>query len=81
MPFLSFAGDKEIQMINLLPIVGIVLLLLCLLGFSRSYRFGGLIYIVLAIGVALLVFWLFIRFGKRRESESEAGREAGGEEG
>jgi len=60
------AGEKEINMINILLIIGIILLVLWLLGLVSSYTLGGFVYVALVIGIILVVVWLVLRFGRRR---------------
>lgn len=59
-------GEKEVNMINLLLIIGIILLVLWLVGLVSSYTLGGFIYVALVIGLILVVVWLVLRFSRRR---------------
>jgi Flp pilus assembly protein TadB len=57
---------KEVQMINLLLIIGIVLVVLWLLGIVTSTTLGGFVYVALVIGIILVVIWLVTRSRGRR---------------
>jgi Flp pilus assembly protein TadB len=57
---------KEVQMINLLLIIGIVLVVLWLLGIVTSTTLGGFVYVALVIGLILVVIWLVTRSRGRR---------------
>jgi hypothetical protein len=48
-------------MLRLLLIIGIILLVLWVLGFSIGFLTGPLLWILLVIGIILLVLWLVPR--------------------
>jgi len=48
-------------MLSLLLIVGIILFVLWLLGFSLGFLTGPLLWILLVIGIILLIIWLVPR--------------------
>ena len=62
----SYGRGKEISMLNILLIIGIILLVLWLLGLVTSTTLGGFVYVALVIGLILVVVWLVMRYGRRR---------------
>ena len=62
----SYGRGKEIGMLNILLIIGIILLVLWVLGLVASTTLGGFVYVALVIGLILVVAWLVMRYGRRR---------------
>lgn len=62
----SYFTNKEVDMVNVLLVIGIVLLVLWLLGFITSFSLGGYIHIVLVIAVIMLVVWAVGSLMRRR---------------
>ena len=58
---------KEVNMLNLLVIIGAILLILWLLGFLITPFMGGLIHVLLVIGIILLIIWLVQQVRIRKE--------------
>ena len=53
--------QKEVNMLRLLLIIGIILLIVWLLGFLITPFMGGLIHILLVIAIICLIIWLVQR--------------------
>jgi len=53
-------------MLSLLLVIGIILLILWVLGFSIGFLTGPLLWILLIIGIILLISWLVPRVRSRR---------------
>jgi Ca2+/Na+ antiporter len=56
---------KEVSMLTLLLVIGIILLLLWVLGFSIGFLTGPILWILLIIAIILLIFWLVPRVRRR----------------
>jgi len=52
-------------MLSLLMIIGIILLILWILGFSLHFLAGPLLWIILVIGIIFLIIWLVPRVRSR----------------
>jgi Family of unknown function (DUF5670) len=48
-------------MLSLLLIIGIILFILWILGFSVGFLAGPILWIILVVAVILVVIWLFQR--------------------
>jgi hypothetical protein len=53
-------------MLSLLLVIGIILLVLWVLGFSIGFLTGPILWILLVIGIIMLIFWLMPRVRNRR---------------
>ena len=53
--------QKEVNMLTLLLVIGIVLLILWLLGFSIGFLAGPILWIILVVAIILVIIWLVRR--------------------
>jgi Family of unknown function (DUF5670) len=53
-------------MLTLLLVIGIVLFILWLLGFSIGFLTGPILWILLVIGIILVIIWLVPTVRRRR---------------
>jgi 4-hydroxybenzoate polyprenyltransferase len=57
---------KEVNMLSLLLVIGIILFILWILGFSIGFLSGPLLWILLIIGIILVISWLVPTVRRRR---------------
>jgi hypothetical protein len=53
-------------MLTLLLVIGIILFILWVLGFSIGFLTGPLLWILLVVGIILVIIWLVPRVRSRR---------------
>jgi len=49
---------KEVKMLTLLLVIGIILFILWILGFSIGFLAGPILWIILVVAVILVIIWL-----------------------
>jgi hypothetical protein len=52
-------------MLTLLLVIGIILFILWILGFSLSFLTGPILWIILVVAIILLIIWLVRRLSTR----------------
>jgi len=55
---LSTNKQKEVNMLALLLVIGIILFVLWILGFSIGFLAGPILWIILVVAVILVIIWL-----------------------